>query len=132
MIKLDHITEKDIKEYNPSWPEIPDHSYRILIVRGSGSGKINALLNLIIIQSDIDNIYVSAKDPCDANHQQPINEKKNAGLKHFNYSIVFIQNSSNIDGTDKSIEEYNSSDKQKILIVFDYKIVDMLSNKKLN
>ena len=20
MIKLDHITEKDIKEYNPSWP----------------------------------------------------------------------------------------------------------------
>ena len=132
MIKLDHITEKDIKEYNPSWPQIPDHSYRILIVRGSGSGKINALLNLIIIQSDIDNIYVSAKDPCDANHQQPINKKENAGPKHFNYSRVFIQNSSNMDGTDKNIEEYNSSNKQKILIVFDYKIVDMLSNKKLN
>ena len=59
-------------------------------------------------------------------------KKKNAGLKHFNYSRVFIQNSSNMDGTDKNIEEYNSSNKQKILIVFDYKIVDMLSNKKLN
>ena len=69
MIKLDHITEKDIKEHNPSRPQIPEHSYRMLIVRGSGSGKINVLLNLIIIQSDIDNIYVSAKDPCDANHQ---------------------------------------------------------------
>ena len=25
--------------YNPSWPHIRDHSYRILIISGSGSGK---------------------------------------------------------------------------------------------
>ena len=31
----------------PDWPYIPDHPYRILITGGSGSGKINVLLNLI-------------------------------------------------------------------------------------
>ena len=39
-------TEK-IKEHNPNWPEIPDHSYRILIIGGSESGKTNSLFNLI-------------------------------------------------------------------------------------
>ena len=33
--------------HNPSWPYIPDHSYRILIICGLGSGKTNVLLNLI-------------------------------------------------------------------------------------
>ena len=32
----------------------------------------------------------------------------------------------------KSIEDYNPNKKQKILIVFDDMIADMLSNKKLN
>ena len=32
----------------------------------------------------------------------------------------------------KNIEEYNPNKKLKILIVFDYMIADMLSNKKLN
>ena len=32
---------------NSNWPYTPDHPYRILIIGGSGSGKTNALLNLI-------------------------------------------------------------------------------------
>ena len=32
----------------------------------------------------------------------------------------------------KNIEEYNPNKKQKVLIVFDDMIVDILSNKKLN
>ena len=32
----------------------------------------------------------------------------------------------------KNIEEYNPNKKRKILIVLDYVIADMLSNKKLN
>ena len=32
---------------NEKWPYIPDPLYRILITGGSGSGKTNALLNLI-------------------------------------------------------------------------------------
>ena len=46
MFNFDFITKEDIKEQNPNWPQIPDHLYRILTVRGSGSGKTNALLNL--------------------------------------------------------------------------------------
>ena len=33
--------------HNLNWPFIPDHPYRILIISGTGSGKTNALLNLI-------------------------------------------------------------------------------------
>ena len=41
------MLSKKTKEYNPNWSEIPDHPYRILILRGSGSRKINPLFNLI-------------------------------------------------------------------------------------
>ena len=53
----DYTNEKKI-EHNSKWAHIPDHSYRILIVAGSGSGKTNALLNLIYNQPDIDKIYI--------------------------------------------------------------------------
>ena len=36
---FDDVTKKDIKEHNPNWPQIPDHSYRILIIGESGSEK---------------------------------------------------------------------------------------------
>ena len=51
-----------MKEHNPKWPEIPDHSYRILIIGGSGSGKTNALFNLIIQRPDIDQICLYPTD----------------------------------------------------------------------
>ena len=40
-----------------------DHSYRILMIGISGSGKTNSLLNLISHQPYIDKIYFYAKDP---------------------------------------------------------------------
>ena len=51
------VLQKKTKEHNPKWPEIPDHPYRILIIGGSESGKINVLLNLINHEPDIDKIY---------------------------------------------------------------------------
>ena len=39
MINFDDVTQEKIKEHNTNWLEIPDHSYRILIIGGSGSGK---------------------------------------------------------------------------------------------
>ena len=56
---------KTIKIIIKKWPYIPDHPYRILIIGGSGSGKTNALLNLIKEQDSkilIDKIYLCAKD----------------------------------------------------------------------
>ena len=53
MFNFDEITKEDIKEHNPNWQDIPDHPCRILIVEGSGSGKANALLNLINHEQDI-------------------------------------------------------------------------------
>ena len=40
MFNFDYITKEDIKEHNPNQPEIPDHSYQILITGGSKSVKI--------------------------------------------------------------------------------------------
>ena len=62
MINLDRITDENNKKHNEKWLYIPDHSYRILIIGGSGSGKTNILLNLINKQHDIDKLYLGAKD----------------------------------------------------------------------
>ena len=47
MINLDDITNESNKELNEKWSYVPNHPYRILIIGGYGSGKTNALLNLI-------------------------------------------------------------------------------------
>ena len=53
----------DVKHenHNPNWQQIPDHPYRITIIRGSGSRKTNSLFSLIIQQPDIGKIYLIAK-----------------------------------------------------------------------
>ena len=62
MINFDKYTNENKKEHNSNWPYIPDHPYRELIIGGSGTGKTNALLNLINNQQDIDKIHLYAKD----------------------------------------------------------------------
>ena len=66
MINFDDIANENKTKHNKNWPYILDHSYRILIIGGSGSGTTNALLNLIENQPDIDKIYLYAKDPYQA------------------------------------------------------------------
>ena len=63
MINFDDYTNEKIIEQNSKWPYTPDHPYRILIIGGSGSGKTNALLDLLNNQPDIVKIYLYAKDP---------------------------------------------------------------------
>ena len=58
MFNLDDITNENNKECSDKWPYIPDHLYRILIIRGSGSGKINALFNFKSQQDYIDKIII--------------------------------------------------------------------------
>ena len=60
---FDDVTCQNRKEFNPGWLQIRHQSARVLIIRGSGSVKTNALLNLVNHQPDIDKIYIYAKDP---------------------------------------------------------------------
>ena len=55
MINLNVYTNENKTEHNIKWPYIPHHPYKILILAGSGSGKTNALSNLINNQLNIDN-----------------------------------------------------------------------------
>ena len=68
MINSDDVTKENIKEHNSNWPQIPDNSYKILIIGGSGFGKTNSLFNLISHQQDIDKIYLYAEDPYEAKY----------------------------------------------------------------
>ena len=132
MINFDNYNNKNKTEHNPKWPYIPDHSYGILIVGGSGSGKTNALLNLINNQSDIDKIYLYAKDPYEAKYQYLINKREKVGLDHFKDPRAFIEYSNDMQDVYKNIEDYNPGKKRKMLMVFDDMIADMINNKKLN
>ena len=117
MINFDDYANENKKEHNSKWPYIPDHTYRILIIGGSGSGKTNVLLNLINNQPDIDKIYLYAKDPYEAKYQFLINKRESTGLKHFNDPKTFIENSIDMQDVHKNIDEYNLGKKRKILIV---------------
>ena len=127
MTNFDDYTNENITEHNSKWPYIPDHPRRILIIGGSGSGKTNALLNLINNQPDIHKIYLYAKDPYEKKYQYLINIREKVGLDHFD-----DPKANDMQDVYKNIEEYNPIKKRKILIVFDGMIADMINNNKLN
>ena len=83
MINFDDNANEKKTEHNLKWSYIVDHPYRVLIIGGSGSGKTNALLNLINNQPDIDKIYLYARDPYEVKYQFSMNKRENTGLKHF-------------------------------------------------
>ena len=132
MINFDHYVGGNKTEHNKNWPYIPDRPYRISIIGGSGSGKTNVLLNLIENQPDIDKIYFYAKDPYEAKYQYLINKRESVGIDHFNDPKAFIEYSNDMHDVYKNIDDYNPDKENKILIVFDDMIADMIHNKKLD
>ena len=128
MINFDDYANENKIEHNSKWPHIPDHPYRILIVGGSGSGKANALLNLINNQLDIDKVYLYAKDPYEPKYQYLMNKREKVGLDHFKDPKAFVEYSNDMEDVYKNIENCNPGKKRKILIVFDDMIADMINN----
>ena len=114
MINLDSITNENNKEHNEKWPYIPDHPYRIIIIGGSGSGKTNALINLINEQNDIDKIYLYARDLSEPKYEYLIKKREDAGIKHLNNSYAFIECSNTTDDVYQNINDDNPSKKRKI------------------
>ena len=112
-------------------PKIPNHPYRILIIRGSGSGKTKSLFHLITEQPHIDKIYSCDKDPYEAKYQLLIKKRENTSLKHLNASKILIEYSNDMDDVYKNIGKCNPNTKRKILIAFDDMIADMRSNKNV-
>ena len=129
MINFDDYTYEDKLKHNPDWSYIPDHPYRTLIIGGSGSGKTNALLNLINNQPYIDKIYLYAKDSYEDKYQFLIKKRESIGLKHFNYPKAFIEYSNDKHDIYKNINDYNHDKENKILIAFDDMTADMINNK---
>ena len=132
MINFGDYTNENKINHSPNWPYIPDHPYRILIIGVSGSGKTNTLLNLINNQPDIDKIYLYAKDPYGDKYQFLIKKRESTGLRHFNDPKAFIEYSNDMQDGYKNINHYNPDKENKIVIVFDDMIADMINNKILN
>ena len=91
MTNFDEYTNENTIKHNANSSYIPNHPYRILIIGGSGSGKTNALLNLIQNQPYIDKIYLYAKDPYDAKCQFLINKRESVGINRLNDPKAFIE-----------------------------------------
>ena len=84
-------------------------------------------MNLINNHSDIDKIYLYAKNPYAKKYRYLINKREKAGLNHFNDSKALMEYSDDMQDVYKNIEDYNP-----ILIVFDDMIADIINKNKLN
>ena len=127
MLNLDNIVSNKNENKDNNWP------FRMLIIGPSGSGKTNTLLHLIQNLNEttpIDKIYLYAKDLTEPKYEFLINNRKNAGIKHFNDSTAFIEYSNDMDDVFTNIDDYNKKRKRKVLIVFDDMIADIISSTK--
>ena len=111
---------------------VTDHPYKTLIIGGSGSGKTNALLNLIKEKDDIDKIYFYAKDLSEPKYEFFIKKRKDVGTKYCNDPNSRIECSSTMDDVYENIGDCNQSRKRKILIVFDDVIAVIMSKTKFH
>ena len=64
-----------------------------------------------------------AKDPYEAKYQYLINKREGVGINHFHYPRAFIEYSNDMHDVYKNIDEYNPFIENKILIVFDDRLL---------
>ena len=72
-----------------------------------------------------------ARDLSEPKYKYLIKKHENAGIKHLNNPNVFIECSNTMDDVYDNINDYNSSRRRKILIVFDDMIGDIMINRRL-
>ena len=76
--------------------------------------------------------YLYAEDPFEDKNQYLINKRNGVGINHFNDPKAFIEYSNDMQDVYKDINDYNPDKENKILMVFDDMIPDMINNEKLN
>ena len=78
------------------------------------------LLNLIKHQrSDIDKIYLFVKYSIESKYQLLITGREKIGLENLKNLKMFIDYSQTIVHVYKNLEDYNTTKKRRVLIVFD-------------
>ena len=65
-------------------------------------------------------------------YQYLVNKREGVGINQFKDPKVFIEYSNDMHDVYENIDDYNPDKENKILIVFDDMIADMIHNKKLN
>ena len=133
MFNLDSVKNENNKNHNKNGLIFQIIPIECLIIGGSGSGKINALLNLKKEQDSdelIDKIYLYAKDLNEPKYQFLIKLREDVGTKHLNDPKAFIEYSAYVDDVCNNINDNNQNRKTKFLIVFDDMIADIMTKKK--
>ena len=77
-------------------------------------------------------MYLHAKDPYEAKYQYLIKIREKVGIDYHNDPRAYIEYSDDMHDVYRNINYYNPDKKNKVLIVFDYMIADMINNKKLD
>ena len=62
----------------------------------------------------------------------PINGREKIGIENLKNPKAFIDYSQTIDDVYENLEDYNPTNKRRVLIVFDDMTADIKSNKKLS
>ena len=75
-------------------------------------------------------MYLCARDLKEPKYKILIKNGKDAGIKHINDLNASIECSNTMDNVYENINDYNSSRKRKILIIFDDMIADIMTNKR--
>ena len=132
MINFDNYVNENKTKHNKNWPYIPDHLYRILMIGRFRIWKNKFIIKLLENQPDIDKIYLYAKYLYESKYQYSINKRESVGINHFKDPKGFIDYSSNMHDVYKNIDDHNPDTENKILIVFDDMIADLIHNKNLN
>ena len=71
-------------------------------------------------------------DPLESKYQLLINGREKVGIENLKNPKTFIDYSQTIDDVYENLEDYNPTNKRRVLIVFDDMIVGMESNKRLS
>ena len=88
------------------------------------------MINLINDQNDVDKTYLYARDLSEPKYEYFIKKREEVRIKHLNSPNAFIKCSNTMNDVYDNINDYNSSRRRKILIVFDDMIADIRTNKK--
>ena len=75
--------------------------------------KSKCILEFNKQSTDIDRIYLFAKDPYEAKYQFLINKRESTGLKRFGDPKAFIEYSNDMQDVYKDIDKYNVDKERK-------------------